>query len=402
VPNAQARLRAYPHQLSGGLRQRVMIAMAIVHRPRLLLADEPTTALDVTVQAEILRLLRRLNRETGVAVLIVTHDFGVIASLCERTIVMRDGEVLESGRTAVVFRRPRHDYSRQLLDAVPRSDVPASRLPANPQPGPPILRAEQVSRTFRAHGLARGASVQALDDVTLDVLPGETLGIVGESGGGKTTLGRCLMRLTDVSSGRILFRGEDLTRRSGKDLRAFRRQVQMVFQDSSALDPRWSIRRLIAEPIRFHRLREEAAVDTRVEELMGMVGLPGHLVERYPRQLSGGERQRVGIARALAVEPAVLIADEPVSALDVSVQAQVIELLQHLQEELQLTVVIISHDLGLVRHLCDRMAVLQAGRLVEVAATETIFTAAAHPYTRALLQASPSLDPAVAALAVAS
>jgi peptide/nickel transport system ATP-binding protein len=403
VPNPESRLRAFPHQLSGGLRQRVMIAMAIIHRPRLLLADEPTTALDVTVQAEILRLLRRLNTETGVAVLIVTHDFGVVATLCERTIVMRHGEVVESGTTADIFGRPRHDYTRELLAAVPRADVAASPRPANAQPGAPILRAEQVSRSYRAHGLARGATVTALEDVTIDVLPGETLGIVGESGGGKTTLGRCLMRLTDVSSGRILFQGQDVTKQTGKDLGEFRRQVQMVFQDaSSSLDPRWTVRQLIGEPIRFHRLREESDVDTRIEELMTMVGLPGHLIGRYARQLSGGERQRVGIARALAVEPSVLIADEPVSALDVSVQAQVIELLQQLQAKLQLTVVIISHDLGLVRHLCDRVAVLQTGRLVETAATETIFTAASHPYTRALLQASPSPDPAVAARSAAA
>jgi peptide/nickel transport system ATP-binding protein len=402
VPNADARLRAYPHQLSGGLRQRVMIAMAIVHRPRLLLADEPTTALDVTVQAEILRLLRRLNTETGIAVLIVTHDFGVVASLCARTVVMRHGEVLENGRTADVFRSPRHDYTGELLAAVPRVDVPAPPRLTAVQAAPPILRAARVSRTYRAHALARGATVIALDDVSVDVLRGETLGVVGESGGGKTTLGRCLMRLTDVSSGQILFDGEDVTTRKGKDLREFRRRVQMVFQDTStSLDPRWTIRRLIAEPIRFHGRRPEGEVDARVDELMAMVGLPSRLAERYPRQLSGGERQRAGIARALAVEPSVLIADEPVSSLDVSVQAQVIDLLKRLQAELHLTVVIVSHDLGLVRTLCDRVVVMQTGRVVETAATEAIFTAPAHPYTRALLQASPSPDPAVAALQAA-
>jgi peptide/nickel transport system ATP-binding protein len=401
VPDAQQRLRAYPHQLSGGLRQRVMIAMAIIHRPRLLLADEPTTALDVTVQAEILRLLRRLNRETGIAVLIVTHNFGVVAALCERTIVMRRGKVVESGKTSDVFNQPGHHYTRELLEAVPRVDVPAPPRPHAllPEPPAPVLRAERVTRTYRAHRFTGGTAVTALDDVTLDVLSGEVLGVVGESGGGKTTLGRCLMRLTDVSSGRILFRGEDVTQRAGKDLRAFRREVQMVFQDtSSSLDPRWTIRRLIAEPINFHHLRDEHAVDERIEELMDMVGLARHLAERYPRQLSGGERQRAGIARALAVEPSVLIADEPVSALDVAVQAQVIELLMRLQAELRLTVVIISHDLGLVRRLCDRVAVMQAGRLVETGASEAIFTAPGHPYTRALLRSSPSPDPAVAVL----
>ncbi|MBB4662105.1 dipeptide ABC transporter ATP-binding protein [Conexibacter arvalis] len=399
VPRAAERLSAYPHQLSGGLRQRVMIAAAIVNRPRVLLADEPTTALDVTVQAQILRLLRELNRDAGITVVLVTHNFGVVAGLCDRTVVMRGGTVLEDGPTERVFRAPEHAYTQALLDAVPRIDVVPERATRPPAPvGEPILEASGLTRSFRSTQLfGARTTVDAMRDVSLDVRRGETLGLVGESGAGKTTLARTLVRLQEPTSGTLLFDGRDVTHASDKALRDFRRRVQMIFQDPySSLDPRWTVERIVAEPLLFHGLRDRGAAPGRVAELLELVGLSPRLRDRLPRQLSGGERQRVAIARALAVEPDVVVADEPVSALDVSIQAQIVTLFDELQRSLNLTLVLVAHDLGLVRAMCDRVAVMRAGELVELSATEALFAAPAHPYTRTLLDSVPVPDPQLA------
>jgi peptide/nickel transport system ATP-binding protein len=399
IPNATDRLGVYPHQLSGGLRQRVMIAMATVNRPRILLADEPTTALDVTVQAQILDLLAELNREAGITVVLVTHNFGVVAGLCERTIVMRSGQVLEDGPTERVFRAPAHEYTRALLDAVPRVDVVPDRTgrPAPSAEPETILACHELTRSFTSTPLLGARKqVDAMRGISLAVQRGETLGLVGESGAGKTTLARTLVRLDEPTSGRLEFRGEDVTHAQERGLRAFRRQIQMVFQDPySSLNPRWSVERIVSEPLHFHGLADKSTAPARASELLETVGLSPRLLRRLPRQLSGGERQRVAIARALAVEPEVLVADEPVSALDVTIQAQIVALFEELQQRLGLTLVLVAHDLGLVRRMCDRVAVMRAGEIVELAATEQLYTAPQHAYTRELLDAAPAPDPAV-------
>jgi peptide/nickel transport system ATP-binding protein len=397
IPSAADRLGVYPHQLSGGLRQRVMIAMAVVNRPRILLADEPTTALDVTVQAQILDLLAQLNHESGITVILVTHNFGVVAGLCDRTIVMRSGRVLEDGLTERVFREPAHAYTRALLDAVPRVDVVSHRAPAPVPNTEPILACHDLTRSFTSTPLlgARTA-VHAMRGISLAVHKGETLGLVGESGAGKTTLARTLVRLDEPTAGRLQFRGEDVTHAQERGLRAFRRSIQIVFQDPySSLNPRWSVERIVSEPLHFHGLADKRTAPDRARELLETVGLSPRLLGRLPRQLSGGERQRVAIARALAVEPEVLVADEPVSALDVTIQAQIVALFDELQQRLGLTLVLVAHDLGLVRRMCDRVAVMCAGEIVELAPTEQLYTAPQHPYTRVLLDAAPAPDPAV-------
>jgi peptide/nickel transport system ATP-binding protein len=399
VPHAKTRLSAYPHQLSGGLRQRVMIAMAIANKPRVLLADEPTTALDVTVQARILRLLRELNEETGITILLVTHNFGVVAGVCDETVVMRHGKVLESGPTDQVFGAPRHRYTRALLDAVPRVDRPRTAQPTSgAEPASVLFRATGLNRTFKSTGLfGARSSISAMRDVSIEVRRGEALGLVGESGAGKTTLARTLVRLEQPSSGQLLFDGHDITHARGRELRSFRRRVQMVFQDPySSLDPRWTVERIVGEGLLFHQLCVPRAVRGRVEEVLQQVGLTARVIDRLPRQLSGGERQRVAIARAIAVSPEVLVADEPVSALDVSIQAQIVELFAELRQRLDLTLVLVAHDLGLVRSMCDRVAVMREGALREVGDTELVFTQPQDPYTRELLAAAPSPDPAVA------
>ncbi len=400
VPHPQERLGAYPHHLSGGLCQRVVIAMAIVNRPELLLADEPTTALDVTVQAEILDLLARITAERRLSVIFVTHNFGIVAHLCERTIVMQRGRIVEEADTRALFRRPQHRYTRDLLDAVPRVDVsPAAKHQAIGAPqAAPTLRCVNVTKHFSVRRwFGSSGVVHALDDVSLDVYAGETLGLVGESGAGKTTLARCMVNLTEPTSGHIFIGDEDIHSLRGDRLRALRRKIQFVFQNPyAALNPRMTVYQQIAEPMVFHDLCEKSDLKRRVATQLDLVGLPTGLAERYPGQLSGGERQRVVIARALAVEPSIVIADEPVSALDVSIQTQVIELFAQLQRELNLTLVIVAHDLGLVRNMCDRVAVMYLGQIVEVGAAEDVFLSPRHPYTSALIRSAPIPDPEAA------
>ncbi|MET7524063.1 ABC transporter ATP-binding protein [Streptomyces sp900116325] len=413
IPDAVRRSRSRPHEFSGGMRQRALIAMALACEPRLLIADEPTTALDVTVQAQILDLLHSLRRETGMGLLLVTHDVGVAAESVDEVLVMQSGREVERGPVAEVLGAPRQPYTRELLAAVPRVDakrpepVPTARVAdaGDPRPdaaasrvvqtGEPLLEAIDLRREF-----GRGRSrVTAVDGVSLTVHPGETLGIVGESGSGKTTLGRMLVRLLDPTAGRLHYRGTEIGSLSDKALRPHRRELQMVFQDPVAsLNPRRSIGESVADPLRAAGALDDTRIRARVQELLERVGLDPDRYDRYPHEFSGGQRQRVGIARALAADPKLIVCDEPVSALDVTTQAQVTALLAELQRELGLGLVFIAHDLAVVRQVSDRVAVMRQGRIVEQGTVDEVYGAPQDPYTRQLLAAVPALDPALAAV----
>ncbi|MGW5587963.1 dipeptide ABC transporter ATP-binding protein [Streptomyces sp. NPDC003857] len=384
IPDAVRRSRSRPHEFSGGMRQRALIAMALACEPDLLIADEPTTALDVTVQAQILDLLHTLRQETGMGLLLVTHDVGVAAESVDEVLVMRHGKVVEHGSVATVLGAPREEYTRDLLSAVPRVDV--SRVsPAAPSEEV-VIEAVGLRREF---GRGRGRFA-AVDDVSLTVRRGETLGVVGESGSGKTTLGRMLVGLLEPTAGEVRYEGGV---RSGVGP-----AVQMVFQDPvSSLNPRRSVGESIADPLRARGERDERHIRHRVGELLARVGLDAEHYDRYPHEFSGGQRQRVGIARALAADPRVIVCDEPVSALDVTTQAQVVALLGELQRELGLAFVFVAHDLAVVRQVSDRVAVMRGGRIVEYGPADEVYGAPQDPYTRQLLAAVPALDPVVAA-----
>ena len=422
-PDPRKALDSYPFELSGGLRQRAMIAMALVCRPALLIADEPTTALDVTIQAQILKLIGDLKAELGMAVLLITHDLGVVANMADEVVVVYHGRVMESGRLTDIFERPGHPYLEALMRAVPRIGMVAGeRLtplrevprPSDPRSGGeragpatrdagPLLRASHLSKRFaaRASGLTgRGGrdALLALDGVSLSIGVGECVGLVGESGCGKTTFSKVLMRALRPDAGEVIYRGGgaevSLLDLEGRDLVRFRRKMQYVFQDPmSALNPRMTVFDIVSEPLVIHGIGDRAERIEVVKELMHLVGLDPRFLSRYPHSFSGGQRQRIGIARALALNPELLICDEPVSALDVSVQAQVLNLLKDLQRELGLTYLFVSHNLAVVDYMADRIAVMCAGRLVEVAPRERLFGNPVHPYTRALLAAVPRVDP---------
>ncbi|CAM5227478.1 ABC transporter ATP-binding protein [Streptomyces spiroverticillatus] len=382
IPDAVRRSRSRPHEFSGGMRQRALIAMALACEPKLLIADEPTTALDVTVQAQILDLLHGLRREEGMGLLLVTHDVGVAAESVDEVLVMREGRAVERGPVAEVLAAPARTYTRTLLEAVPRLDAPLSRQPV--AAGDPVLEAVGLRREFRQGR----RTVTAVDDVSLTVGRGETLGIVGESGSGKTTLGRMLVGLLEPTSGQLRYGGTEKT--SG---------VQMVFQDPVAsLNPRRSIGEAIADPLRAAGERDEKVLRDRVRELLERVGLDPDRYDRYPHEFSGGQRQRVGIARALAPSPKLVVCDEPVSALDVTTQAQVIALLGELQRDLGLSLVFVAHDLAVVRQVSDRIAVMHRGRIVEQGTVAEVYGSPTEPYTKALLAAVPTLDPVLAAV----
>ncbi|MEU3477357.1 dipeptide ABC transporter ATP-binding protein [Streptomyces sp. NPDC033754] len=393
IPDAARRSRSRPHEFSGGMRQRTLLAMALACEPRLIVADEPTTALDVTVQAQILDLLHELRRETGTALLLVTHDVGVAAESVDDVLVMRGGREVERGPVSGVLGAPSEPYTRRLLTAVPRLDGPVRPATAAPA-GQPLLEAVDLRREF-----GRGKrAVTAVDGVSLTVHAGETLGVVGESGSGKTTLGRMLVRLLDPTGGRLRYGGAEIAALSERELRPYRRELQMVFQDPVAsLNPRRSVGESIADPLRAAGERDETRIRSRVRELLDRVGLEPDRYEAYPHEFSGGQRQRVGIARALAAEPRVIVCDEPVSALDVTTQAQVTALLAELQAELGLGLVFIAHDLAVVRQVSDRVAVMRGGRIVEQGTVREVYGAPQDPYTRRLLAAVPSVDPAHAA-----
>jgi oligopeptide/dipeptide ABC transporter ATP-binding protein len=400
VPEAARRLKQYPHELSGGMRQRVMIAMAMMGEPALLIADEPTTALDATVQAQVLDLIDDLRRDTGAAVALITHDMGVIARMAQRVAVMKDGLIVEAGETEALFAAPKQAYTRMLLDAVPRIDAPAARIASTP--GAPLLVADDVKVHFpvRVEGglFGRVKPLKAVDGVSFTLREGETLGVVGESGCGKSTLARAVMQLLPRTAGAVTFLGRTLGAQEMAAIRAARRDLQIVFQDPLAsLDPRMSVGRSIAEPlIAFAPELSRAAREARVRAMMAEVELDPALINRYPHELSGGQNQRVGVARAMILKPKLVVCDEAVSALDVSIQAQIIKLLMALQEAGRLALLFISHDLAVVREVSHNVLVLYLGRAVEYGPADVILRNPRHPYTRALLAAAPTPDPAAA------
>jgi peptide/nickel transport system ATP-binding protein len=392
IPEPSRRVDAYPHELSGGMRQRAMIAMALANEPQLLIADEPTTALDVTVQAQLLALLRRLREELGMALLLVTHDLGVVAEMADEIAVMQAGLVVERGTAEQVLAAPRHPYTQRLVRSMPTLDRPHEREPAAAEP---LLQVRDLVKRFP---ITRGvvfqrqvAHVEAVAGVSFELRRGETLGLVGESGCGKSTTARLLLRLLEPTGGEIRFEGRDLAQLRGPALKAARREMQIVFQDPYAsLNPRRTAGSIVGEPFAIHGLHPDRAERrSAVGELLDRVGLRPEHHNRYPHEFSGGERQRIGIARALALRPKLLIADEPVSALDVTIQAQILDLLRELQRELGLTLLLISHDLAVVRQMADRVAVMRAGKIVELAPNETLYSSPTHPYTRELLAAVP-------------
>ncbi|MEU1818682.1 ABC transporter ATP-binding protein [Streptomyces roseifaciens] len=396
IPDAARRARSRPHEFSGGMRQRALIAMALACEPRLLVADEPTTALDVTVQAQILDLLRDLRAETGMGLVLVTHDLGVAAGSVDELLVMKDGRAVERGPVRTLLHAPGETYTRDLLAAVPRVNVrrPGAGVRAAGADEAPLLEATGLTRRF---GRGKDA-VTAVDDVSLTVRPGETVGVVGESGSGKTTLGRMLVRLLAPTGGELRYQGRDIGGLKERELRAFRSELQMVFQDPvSSLNPRRSIGESIADPLRAAGKLDDAAIVARVRELLERVGLDPGAYHRYPHEFSGGQRQRVGIARALAPEPKLIVCDEPVSALDVTTQAQVVRLLGELQRDLGLALVFIAHDLAVVRQVSDRLVVMRGGRIVEEGAADTVYEQPRHAYTQGLLAAVPRLEGAEAA-----
>jgi peptide/nickel transport system ATP-binding protein len=387
IPDPAHTIRAYPHELSGGQRQRAMIAMALALGPKVLIADEPTTALDVTTQAEILKLIRQLQQRQGTAVLFITHDFGVVAEIADRVVEMEQGHVVEQGTADSVLKHPEHPYTRALIAAVPPLAVPPPRTLS----AETILTIGHLNKTYRKRGLfgRGGRTVHALNDVSLMLPRGATVGVVGESGSGKSTLARCILRLIEPDSGSALLDGKDLTRLSARELRAETKNIQMVFQDPYAsLNPRRKAGELVAQGLIVHGMpRREAFAQAR--ELMALVGLDPSAFHRHPHEFSGGQRQRIGLARALALRPKVLVADEPVSALDVSVQAQVLKLLTDLRERLGLSMLFVTHDLRVAAQICDWVAVMQSGVVVESGPTARVFNAPQHAYTRALLDSIP-------------
>jgi len=389
LPDPERIARAYPHQISGGQRQRAMIAMALILEPKLLIADEPTTALDVTTQAQILKLVRELQRKRGTAVMFITHDFGVVADIADRVAVMRHGRVVETGTAESVLTRPAHPYTRALIAAVPPL-APPERPPA--QHAPDCLAVRHLHKSFHVGGAwtgGRGKVVQAVRDVSFRLARGETLGIVGESGSGKSTVARCLVRLINADEGEISLGDVDLRALSARELRPVRRRIQMVFQDPyGSLNPRYRVGRIVAEGPIVNGTPVERAY-ARARELLELVGLDARAADRFPHEFSGGQRQRIGIARALALDPEVLVADEPVSALDVSVQAQVLELLASVRDRLQLSIVFITHDLRVAAQVCDWIAVMQRGEVVEYGRTSSVFESPRHAYTRELLESIP-------------
>ena len=468
IPDAERRLDQYPHQFSGGMRQRVMIAIGLACNPKLIIADEPTTALDVTIQAQILELMKDLSRRLDIALIIITHNLGVVARYADRVIVMYAARRVEQGSADAIFHRPRHPYTMGLLRSVPRLDRPRGNkletiegLPPNLATAPPgcrfaprcpyrievcaqepplfatdtgglsaCFRHEEIAAGKIAWAAAGGATtttaqaraepvlsvrnltkhfpirgglrrkrgmVRAVDDVSFDIYPGETLGLVGESGCGKTTVGRLILHLETPTSGEIRFAGTNMVTASPGELTAIRRKIQVIFQDPySSLNPRMTVGQIVGEPMHVYGLAPNAkAVTERVMKILGQVGLRPELGSRYPHQLSGGQRQRVGIARALAIEPSFIVCDEAVSALDVSIQGQIINLLEDLQRTLGLAYLFIAHDLAVVRHISMRVVVMYLGRIMEVADRDTLYREPLHPYTKVLLDAAPVPDPTV-------
>ncbi|GAJ96345.1 ABC transporter ATP-binding protein [Agrobacterium sp. SHOUNA12C] len=420
IPNAASRFDEYPHQFSGGMRQRVMIAMALASRPKLLIADEPTTALDVTIQGQILDLIKVLQEEEGMSVLFITHDMGVVAEISDRTIVMYRGEAVETGNTDDIFHRGQHPYTRALLSAVPRlgsmkdqawplrfpivdartgeRSEPVALADTVDRRKTPILEVKNLVTRFNLHGGLLGrttGAIHAVENVSFDLAQGETLSLVGESGCGKSTTGRSIMRLINPNAGEVRLDGYDVMKLDALDLRRMRRSIQMIFQDPFAsLNPRMTIGAAVAEPFIEHNLGTRAQGREKAADLLERVGLKADMMSRYPHEFSGGQRQRICIARALALDPKVIVADESVSALDVSIKAQVCNLLMDLQQSLNLAYLFISHDMAVVERVSHRVAVMYLGEIVEIGPRASVFENPQHPYTKKLMAAVPVPDPA--------
>ncbi len=420
IPSAASRFNEYPHRFSGGMRQRVMIAMALVTRPKLLIADEPTTALDVTIQGQILDLIKTLQEEEGTSVLFITHDMGVVAEIADRTVVMYHGDAVETGDTATIFRDAKHPYTRALLSAVPALgsmtgrarplrfpvvDIrtgtalpPVEAADTVAQDAAPILDVKGLTTRFTIHSGLFGrlaGRVHAVENVSFSLQPGETLSLVGESGCGKSTTGRSIMRLIQPQSGSVMVNGQDVMAMAGHELQGLRRTMQMIFQDPYAsLNPRMRVGASIAEPFLEHKLGTKHQARERVADLLERVGLKADMASRFPHEFSGGQRQRICIARALALDPKLIVADESVSALDVSIKAQVINLLLDLQSSLNLSFLFISHDMAVVERLSHRVAVMYLGEIVEIGPRAAVFENPQHPYTKKLMAAVPVPDPA--------
>ena len=397
IPNPKEALDKYAFEFSGGMRQRAMIAMALSCRPDVLIADEPTTALDVTTQAEILDLMKTLQTDLGMAIMFITHDMGVVAEIADDVVVMEKGHVVESGGVDQIFNRPEHPYTQRLLGAVKRLDEPAAAKVRPSHDAAEILKVEGLELRFeKREGFFQRVSgvTKAVDGVSFSLRQGEALGIVGESGSGKTTVGRCIARVYDPNAGLIDYRGQDLAAMPQGQLAEARKQIRMIFQDPfAALNPRMTVKQIIAEPLIVHNIASGSELEDRVAGLLQDVGLDPGMMERYPHAFSGGQRQRIVIARAIALEPKLVIADEPTSALDVSIRTQVLDLLLRLQAERGLSFIFISHDMAVIRYFCDRVAVMYRGQIVEIGETEEIIQNPQHPYTKALLSSVPIPDP---------
>ncbi|MEO9655165.1 ABC transporter ATP-binding protein [Marinomonas sp.] len=392
LPDPQKMLRAYPHQLSGGQRQRVMIAMALALEPSILIADEPTTALDVTTQAQILKLIKALQRKHNTAVMFITHDFGVVAEIADRVVVMEKGELVEIGQCDEVLNHPKHPYTQKLIAAVPPLVSPHREAKVYQEP--PILLVKDLCKTYSTGGswFSKARIVKAADNVNFELHRGETLGLVGESGSGKSTVSRCVVRLLEADSGQIFLAGKEIQSLGSKALTPFRKRIQMVFQDPYAsLNPRKTIGQIIADgPIA--QGVEPSVAYQKAADLLDLVELPKSALSRYPHEFSGGQRQRVGIARALAHDPEVLVADEAISALDVSVQAQILELIENLKKRLNLAVLFVVHDLRVAAQVCDRVIVMEKGKIVEMGETTQVFESPNHEYTKSLIASIPGAD----------
>ncbi|CDZ33444.1 Glutathione ABC transporter, ATP-binding protein GsiA [Neorhizobium galegae bv. officinalis] len=401
IPNPEQMADRYTFEFSGGMRQRAMIAMALAGNPDILIADEPTTALDVTTQAEILDLIKRLQVERGMAMLLITHDMGIVAEVADDVAVMRFGHIVERGPVDAIYHDAQHPYTRQLLASTVKltrhveGRVPA--VAASSEPRQPILSVRNLGKTFGWHGKTN--SLRAVDDANFDLYPGENLGIVGESGSGKTTLGRLILRTVEPTTGSVVYHNKDgseveVTSLTKKELRHFHREVRLVFQDPFAsLNPRMTVKEVIGDPLIINGLAKGKALEERVAELMRLVGLDPMGMERYPHAFSGGQRQRIGIARALALDPRIIIADEATSALDVSIRSQILDLLLDIRQRLNLSFIFISHDISVVRYFCDRVAVMHRGKIVELGEAEQICTAPREAYTKSLISAVPNPDP---------
>lgn len=401
IRNSETRFNQYPHEFSGGMRQRVMIAIALACRPTLLIADEPTTALDVTIQAQILNLMKEMQERFGTSIILITHDLGVVAGMCDRVVVMKEGEIVETGTTEEIFEHPKHPYTLKLLDALPRLDEKKKKKPTplietHIDRVQPLLEVRSLKQYF---DIGKGNVLKAVDNISFHIKQGETLGLVGESGSGKSTTGRAILRLHELTAGDVLYDGVPVNRLSQSEMKRMRRHMQMIFQDPYAsLNPRFKVLDIIGQALDIHGLsgsKEERK--RRVEELLDMVGLDSTHVMRYPHEFSGGQRQRIGIARALAVEPKFIVCDEPLSALDVSIQSQIVKLLEDLQHRFGLTYLFIAHDLSMVKHISDRVAVMYAGKIVEIAESEELYSNPQHEYTKSLLAAIPIPDPKIEA-----